>query len=143
MTSATIDLMYQMPRRILTREECFYELPGMEVVYDFEVREPLRSFLGGDRFRMYIQLSGRTYDPLIQVVFDSYVPCRDTGHPINVQHMHTLSPNVVYDREMVMRAVRAFLGSVLLHELDEALWVDGVRKWDPHRGDGPHLHGGD
>lgn len=123
------------------REWCETMFPGLEVVYDLEVRDPIRSFLGGEKLDIYVMFGGMTYDPQATIVVDTYVPCRNTGEMLRVQHFFAVPNVVVYHGEDILLMLRDFIGSILLHERDESLFMGGERRWDPHAGDGPHLHG--
>ena len=63
---------------------------------------------------------------------------RDTGEPTTVTLSHELAACVVESyaadrREVLLDFVYNALRGVLLHELDEAWHVDGVRVKDPHK----------
>lgn len=78
--------------------------------------------------------SGDTPDQLIIVV--EHVCDRDTGEAIRLGGMlyDPAPPETATDAELVLW-LRDQLRKHVLHELDEALLVDGVRVFDPHGGD--------
>jgi hypothetical protein len=45
---------------------------------------------------------------------------------------HRISVPVLKDDEHALTWIRAAINAAWTHELDEALHVDGERKWDPH-----------
>ncbi len=77
---------------------------------------------------------GSTTDQL--VVVTEHVLDRDTGEPAQLGGMlyDAPPPETATDAELVLW-VRDQLRKHVLHELDEAFLVDGVRVCDPHGGD--------
>lgn len=57
---------------------------------------------------------------------------RDTGKPINLQIDQDFSQVILSDDATVLNELRTFIHWAVKHELDECLYVDGKRKWDPH-----------
>jgi hypothetical protein len=77
----------------------------------------------------------RKPERLLVVSAEYDVPHRDTGAKVTVQFRAQLNERKV--RKMrsvraVMIAVRGFIVSMAEHEVDEALWCDGRRVFEPH-----------
>lgn len=51
----------------------------------------------------------------------------DTGRPTTITFHLDVRPN-----EPILDAARRAIRAVVLHEIDEQLTVDGVRRWEPH-----------
>lgn len=58
------------------------------------------------------------------------VPDTDTGGTATITHYLPLDASLADDE--VIAFVRAAVRAIWLHEADEALHVDGARRWDPH-----------
>lgn len=69
--------------------------------------------------------------PLMLMRVEVSVPHRDTGTPISV----SMQRHMLADMGEA-NAVRTLLAELLLHELDECIYVRGERVFDPHKSDG-------
>lgn len=61
------------------------------------------------------------------------VPHRSTGEEVRVTFWYLVPKNVVLDSvDSILRWVRDRVQATWMHELDEAMYVDGSRYRDPH-----------
>lgn len=64
--------------------------------------------------------------------FNMVVPHRDTGETICIRS-NDLGESIFSAYADPVEYVREALQRFVLHELDECLYVDGERRWDPHK----------
>lgn len=73
--------------------------------------------------------------PVRRLRVRTWSPDTHTGRPHRTTHR--LEVPELRDDAHAIEWIRSAVSAVWLHELDEALHVDGVRRWDPHpQGDG-------
>lgn len=61
-------------------------------------------------------------------------PCSRTGEPITVKTARPVQPLGLLTDVEAAAVVRDLVRIAVLHEIDEAISIDGERVFDPHRG---------
>lgn len=74
----------------------------------------LRAIIAGDRLSLEARLK---------------VLCRDRQTPLDLAFAETM---LLYRLAQIPVGVHSFLLRATRHELEESIYVDGVRQWDPH-----------
>lgn len=86
------------------------------------------------RWPFVCELRVRPSRPLT-VSFRMAVNERETGREILLdveKHYESIEIASMSD-DLILDDLRAFMKWAIAHEFDECLYVDGVRKWDPHK----------
>jgi hypothetical protein len=76
----------------------------------------------------------RTVDPrepvTVEVIVE--VPDRDTGQPVGIRFCEMMRAEWFADDGRWPHELRRMIVRMMTHEVDEAIHVDGVRRFDPH-----------
>ena len=86
----------------------------------------------------------KTWEPSLKVIrvrdhdflfsLAGVAPDRETGEPRHIEMLQSLPLGVLsLERDLALNLIRRLLDNWLLHEIHEAILVDGVRLWDPHK----------
>lgn len=102
----------------------------MNIIERFKIGEPIQS-LFHPRFSIKdnVKTRGVTISLMLYAP-DTYNP----DHVLTVQLDKLYAKEEIENDEYMVRRLRAQLHEALIHEADEAITVDGVRLFDPHRG---------
>lgn len=84
--------------------------------------------------KVIVQGDSSALRPTMAVRINWTVPCRETGRPIKLSRINYLTR---WDKEFMtedrlFRMMQKWVREVFLHEADECIQVDGIRRFDPH-----------
>jgi hypothetical protein len=108
---------------VLTRQAPAPEWPARPVYT--QLSEGVLSLKLAFRITGVVDFGGR-------IVFHFVTAKRETGEPIHLDFVVHVSPSDARPRPQIIRDA---LITTLMHEIDEALELNGVRIFDPHKED--------